>query len=89
MDFTNKPIEAISKFNSLGEITPLKIRLENDDQSFVTSTINSIIYVKDNNYAGINTIDYGCKICIEDREQLLELRYFVSDHKWTIRKVIY
>jgi hypothetical protein len=85
MELNNKPIEAISKFNSLGEITPLKIRLENDDQSIITSAINSIIYIKDNNYAGINTIDYGCKICIDDREQLLELRYHVSTHKWTIR----
>ncbi|MHC1747224.1 MAG: hypothetical protein AB9856_02400 [Cellulosilyticaceae bacterium] len=89
MQFNNKPIETICKCNTLGEIIPLRIRLENDEHALVTGNITEIIYVNENNFAGIKTLEYGCKVVMDQVEHLLEIRYCVSVHKWTIRKVLY
>ncbi len=89
MNLKNIPVEIISKFNTLGEITPLRLRLENEEHCLITAQITNILYIKDNNYSGINTIDYGCHLKIEDREYLVQLRYFVSSHKWILYQVFY
>ncbi|MDF2612431.1 MAG: hypothetical protein K0S71_217 [Clostridia bacterium] len=89
MQLQNVPIEAISKFNALGDIVPLKIRLEDDNHQLITASINEIVYAVENNFAGVKTFDYCCKAVIGGREQLLELRYHVANHKWIIRRVLY
>lgn len=89
MELKNIPVEIISKFNTTGEITPLRLRLENEEHCLVTAHITNILYIKNNNYSGINTIDYGCNLKVEDKEHLVQLRYFVSSHKWTLHKVFY
>lgn len=89
MQFTNIPVEIISKFDTTGEITPLRLRLENEEHALVTAHITNIIYIKNNNYCGISSIDYGCQLKCEDREHLVQLRYFVSSHKWILHKVFY
>ncbi len=89
MELKNIPVEIISKCNTLGEIVPLRIRLEADQYKRITANITDILYTTENNYAGIKTFEYGCKVMIDEREQLLELRYYVASHKWSIRKVFY
>jgi hypothetical protein len=83
------PIETISKFNTVGNIVPLRLRLEDEEHRLITVNITDIIYSTENNFAGVKTFDYGCKVIINEREQLLEIRYHVAAHKWTIRKVLY
>lgn len=89
MELNNIPIETISKFNTLGDIIPLRIRLEDEEHRLVTSNITEIIYSNKNNYAGIKTFDFGCKVIMNETERLLELRYYVDTHKWTLRKILY
>lgn len=88
VDLINKPIEVISQFNVVGGIIPLRIRIEDGDQQLITAKINEIFYANENQYAGIKTLDYGCRVNIGEREQLLELRYHVEAHRWTIRRGI-
>lgn len=89
MELKNIPVEIISKCNTVGEIVPLRIRLEDEEYRLITATITDILYATENNFTGIKTFDYGCKVTIDGREQLLELRYYVGSHKWSIRKVLY
>ncbi len=87
--FENVPIEVISKCNIAGEIEPLKLRVETGEHTLLTSSITKVLYRNENNYAGITTFDFGCNATVEGTERLLELRYFVASHKWTLRKVLY
>ena len=89
MELKNIPVEIISKFNTVGDIVPLRMRIENEEHQLVVATITDILYSTENNYAGIKTFDYGCKVTIDDKERLLELRYSIASHKWSIRKVVY
>lgn len=89
MELKNIPVEIISKFNTVGDIVPLRMRIEDEEHQLVVATITDILYSTENNYAGIKTFDYGCKVTIDERERLLELRYCIASHKWSIRKVVY
>lgn len=88
MSFNNTPIDVICMIDKTGKITPIKVRIENDDSSILVAKINEVVYSKENHYAGITTFDYGCKVSIDELEQLIELRYNVLDHVWKITKVI-
>lgn len=86
MDLINKPIEVISQFDTVGGIIPLRMRIEDVDYQLITAKIKEILYANENQYAGVKTLDYGCRVTIGEREQLLELRYHVEAHRWTIRR---
>ena len=88
MQLTNIPVETISMCNAVGDIVPLRIRIESDNYQLVTASISEILYTNENNFAGVKTFDYCCRAFIDGREQLLELRYHVANHKWTIRKAL-
>ena len=85
----NTPVDVICMMDKTGKITPLKIRIENDEGQNVISKIIEVVYSKENNYAGITTIDYGCKVAFDEIPQLIELRYYVSDRIWKLHKVVW
>lgn len=86
---SNVPVDVICMIDKVGKITPLKIRMENNEGQNVTSKIIEIVYSKENNYAGYTTFDYGCKVAFDEIPQLIELRYFVSERLWRINKVVW
>nr|WP_307993013.1 hypothetical protein [uncultured Niameybacter sp.] len=88
MEFLNLPIEMISKFNALGEIVPLKLRLEDENHEMKIAKVQRILYANENQFAGTKTLDYGCEVKFEEGGKFLELRYHVANHKWTIRRVL-
>lgn len=85
----NKPIEMISCCNTLGEIVPIKFRLEGAEHEMIVAPIKELVYKSESHKAGVQTFEYGCKINIEDREQLVEVSYQVQNHKWILKKIIY
>ena len=84
----NVPIEMIASCNTLGEMQPIKFRVEDDAHQMLTLKVDEVVYKKESIYAGIKTFEYGCKIRMEDKEQLIEVRYHVINHKWTIKKIV-
>lgn len=89
MNLDNVTIDVICLIDKTGKIEPLKIRIESDDSCIITTKVNEVVYTKENNYAGFTTFDFGCKVTIDDINQLLELRYNVNEHKWKINKVVW
>lgn len=88
MELVNRSVQAISRFDEDGKIIPLRIRLDGEDQQRITANVSEIIFSKECQFAGIMTIDIGCKVEFEDRIQFLLLRYFLADHRWVIAKPI-
>lgn len=84
----NKPIEMISCCNTLGEIVPIKFRMEGDDHQMMVVPISEVVYTKESHFAGMQTFEYGCKIKIDSREQLVEISYQVMSHRWLIKKIV-
>ena len=84
----NKPIEMISCCNTLGEIVPIKFRMESDEHQVIVASIHEVVYKKESHIAGMQTLEYGCKIKIDGREQLVEVSYHVHQHRWLMKKII-
>lgn len=89
MPALNVPVEMISKCSTLGEMIPIKFRIENKNHEMMTALVQEVVYQKESHFAGIKTFEYGCKVNLEGREQLLEISYQVTHHKWVIKKVVY
>ena len=89
MELRNIPIDVICIIDKMGKLTPLKLRIENEDGSVITTKVNEIVYHKKNKYAGYTTFDYGCKVVIDEIDQLIELRYFVLEHVWKVNKIVW
>lgn len=89
MELHNTPIDVICMIDKTGKLTPIKFRLEKENGSITTVKINEVVYHKENKYAGYTTFDYGCKVTIDEIDQLIELRYFVVEHVWKINKVVW
>ncbi|MDF2820279.1 MAG: hypothetical protein K0R15_720 [Clostridiales bacterium] len=88
MQTNNIPVEAISVCNTIGDIRPMRIRLEDDNHQLMILNVNEIIYSKECNLSGIISYRYGCKVHIHGVERLIELMYNVQSHKWTILKIL-
>ena len=88
MSAVNVPVEMISRCSTLGEMIPIKFRMENASHEIIIAKIEEVVYKKESNFAGVRTFEYGCKINLEGREQLLELSYQVTSHKWVVKKIV-
>ena len=88
MEQKNCPIEMLSVCSTDGRLTPLRFRLEEAGRTVETVRISEIISAKEISSIGIEAILYVCKVRMGDRERLLELKYTVRSHRWTLFRVI-
>ena len=56
------PVDVIATFNVQGKIKPNYIRLEDENHALQTYKIESIVFSREENYAGISTLVFGCNI---------------------------
>ncbi len=82
-------VEMISLCGTDGSLTPLRFRMEDEAQGLQTVAILQILCVKSIQYAGIDAIQYLCRAKFEGRERLIELRYTVATHRWSLFRVVY
>lgn len=88
MENLNRPIEMIACCSVLGEMTPIKFRMENEAHQLVVASISEILYTKESHIAGMETMEYGCKIKVEEKEALVEVSYHIHTHKWLMKRAI-
>lgn len=78
-----KEASVIVAFREDGDIMPLKLSIENEDERYVYYI--SKIYYKNLNDAGdIGSIRFGIKL-EENSTILTELIYFIQNHQWKIK----
>ena len=84
----NIQIEMISVCSADGQITPLRFRLEDEENCLRTVAISQVMCAKPIQYAGIDAIQYLCKAVLEERERIFELRYTIRTHRWCLFRVV-
>lgn len=89
MNTINIQIEMISVCSADGHITPLRFRLEDEENCLQTVSISQVMYAKPIRYAGIDAIQYLCKAILEEKERVFELRYTIKTHRWSLFRVVY
>ncbi len=88
MDPSGIPVEMISLCNLRGELRPLRFQMEGASCQMIRVNIDQVISVKHVEYVGMEAMLYLCRARIEDREQLLELKYLVRNHSWRLSRWI-
>lgn len=84
----NVPIQLISSCSTLGDFTPLRFRIELEDHSLETVTIDRILSHKDITFNGIKEIQYVCQAQISGQMRLFTLKYNIASHKWRLFNVL-
>jgi hypothetical protein len=84
----NVPIDTISFCNTLGDIKPMRIRIENDVHERVVADIIEIAYRKETKPSGMTILVYGCKLMLYGEERMIELHYHTDTHRWTLFRFI-
>lgn len=88
MKESNIPVETISVCNTVGDIRPMRIRLEDEDHHLMVLNVEEVIYCKESNLSGILSYRYGCKVHMYGVERLIELMYNVNSHKWSVLRIL-
>lgn len=84
----NIPVQLISSCSTLGELTPLRFRYENEEHMLSTVNIDHVLSMKENQYNGITEIIYTCQAYLDKTMHLFELKYTVTSHRWMIFRIL-
>lgn len=84
----SKSVDVICVCDARGEIRPLRIRMEQPDQSQLRINIDEVVSTRQIQYVGAEANIYLCRAIIHDREQLFELKYLIRSHCWKLLQMI-
>jgi len=78
------PVDVIATFNVQGRIKPNYIRLEDESHILQTYKIESIIFSREEKYAGIPVLLFCCNILHGDYMQMINIKYHIKTHQWVL-----
>ncbi|MBQ8622680.1 MAG: hypothetical protein IJ422_10275 [Oscillospiraceae bacterium] len=78
------PVDVISVCSVDGQIRPLRLRLEEADQQLVRIDIDEVVDVREIPYPGAEAHVFLCRARVGDRDRMLELKYSIRGHKWSL-----
>lgn len=84
----NIPIQMISVCSTVGDLTPMRFRFENEEHEVETVNVNEVHSHKDINFNGIHEIQYVCSAIVNELERIFILKYNVKSHKWIMFKFL-
>lgn len=82
MKQTIYPVDVISVCSAEGEIRPLRLRMEDQEQRKIRIDIQEVVKVQEIHYTGVEARIFLCRGRVEDREMLFELKYTFRSHTW-------
>lgn len=84
----NIPVDMIAFCSTLGEVRPMRIRLENEAHERVTTDIIEIVYRKQIRPSGLTILIYGCRVELFGENRLIELHYHTDSGRWTLYRIV-
>lgn len=87
MKVVAKPIEVISVMDTKGNITPLRLRIERDDESLQVIKVDKVITRTKERFAGNQMIVFACQSLVENIEKRYELKYELDTCRWILYKI--
>lgn len=78
------PVDVIATFNVQGNIKPNYIRLEDENHTLQTYKIESIVYSREEKYAGIPVLLFCCNIMLGNSMQMINIKYHIKTHQWVL-----
>lgn len=87
MKVIEKPIEMIASFDVKGNPTPIRFRLETEDESYQVIKIDKVIDRSLVKCYGDHMIVFHCQSIIGSLEKRYEVRYELNTCKWLLYKM--
>lgn len=84
----NIPIQMISNCSTVGDFTPMRFRLELEDHSMETVTVENILSHKETSFNGVREIQYTCQAIISGSLKMFILSYNINSHKWRLFRML-
>lgn len=78
------PVDVIATFNVQGNIKPNYIRLEDENHALQSYKIESVVYCKEENFAGAPVLVFCCNIVMGDCLQMIKVKYHIRTHQWVL-----
>ena len=88
MEDCMRPVDVISLCSTTGEIKPLRLRVEENNQE-IRVDIREVVSVKEITYVGVEAKIFLCRAWLHGRECMLELKYAIRSHSWTLLGKVY
>ena len=88
MERTMYPVDVISVCNADGEIRPLRLRLEKEEEEPVRIDITEVLKVTEIPHVGVEAHVFLCRAKPHGREMLFELKYTFRSHSWCLLRRI-
>ena len=83
-----RPVDVISMTSTKGEIKPLRLRVEENEEN-IRIDIREVVSVKEITYVGVEAKIFMCRAWLHGRECMLELKYSIRNHCWTLLGKVY
>lgn len=81
---TLRDIACACWFTSKGNITPLMIKLQDEDGEIQTIRQIQVYSQEKKNYAGTPSIEFDCSIELQQRQVRVWLIYYVHENRWVL-----
>ncbi len=88
MNEISRPVDVICVCDARGEIRPLRIQMEQADQSHLRINIDEILSSREIQHVGAESTIYLCRAMVHGREQIFELKYLIRSHSWRLLQMI-
>ena len=82
-------VEVIAVCDTCGQLRPLRLRFEGPDYRLHRVDVDRVLCVREVSYVGIEALIFLCRARLEEREQMLELKYTIRSHSWELLRWIY
>lgn len=77
-------VDMISLCSSDGQIHPLRFRVENASGELICIDIDEVVSRKEIPYVGVEAYTYVCRATCEQRQLIVELKYYIRAHTWYV-----
>lgn len=84
MELDTRPVDVICLCDAEGTIRPLRLRMEIEDREWVRVDIEEILDSKSSNCYGAESMWFLCRTRISGRARVVEIKYSVRNHCWSI-----
>lgn len=82
MDFSTG-VDMIAVCSADGSLQPLRFRFDDGAETRRVRVLE-ILSCKEVRYVNVEAYEYVCRALVEEREQVLRIRYGIRAHRWSL-----
>lgn len=71
-------------FTSKGRVTPLMLKIEDEDGEIRTVRQIQVLTQEEKKYAGVRSLEFDCIITILEQQIDVQLIYYKEENRWTL-----